>query len=769
MTEALRHVGRPVAHDSADAHVRGQAVYIDDVILPTHALHAAIITSPHAHAKIIRRNYDAVRAYEGVIDVADVRDIRGHNNISPTIGLEPLFADEIVDYVGCPVAAVIASSHEAAVRAARLAAIEYEILPALLTIPDALAARSYLFEPQIVRLGDAHQHLSGAPHQLTGRVEIGGQDHFYLETNIAIAFPLEQKQWHIMVSSQHPTEVQKHVAGLLGVSQAAVTVEVRRMGGGFGGKESQPSMCAGIAAICAAKVDRPVKLRLNRDDDMTITGKRHDFVVDWRVGFQADGRIDAVVMQLVARGGNVADLSLPVLTRALCHATHCYYIPHVELTGICVKTHTVSNTAFRGFGGPQGIIAAEDMIDGIARHLGLARDEVRDRNYYSQARGEEAPFGQIISDNALPDMMAQLYVRAHVAERQAEISAFNASHSRRKRALATMPVLFGISFNMPSLNQGAALVHVYADGSVQLNHGGTEMGQGLYVKVAQVVAEIFAVDLSCVVPTGTRTDKVPNTSATAASSGSDINGAAARAACLTIRQRMADFIAGQWGVDASSVRFRDGMVRSGAHEMSFAQVAHECWFHRISLSSTGFYATPDIHWDQTRMKGSPFYYFAYGAAVSEVEVDGLTGCARCVRTDIIHDCGQSLNPAIDRGQIEGGFVQGMGWMMMEELYWNRDGALLTHAPSTYKIPCSRDVPAHFNVHILSDHPNRAHTIFRSKAIGEPPLMLAISVWLALRDAVAAFGPPSRQLLSLSVPATPECVLRAIENRRALRD
>ena len=762
-------VGRPHAHDSAREHVTGGAIYLDDLDLPARALHAALVKSPHAHSRILRMDPSRALAQKGVVAFITAADVPGRNDVAPAGRDEPALAQGVADYAGCPVGAIVAESHDIARRAADLVEIEWEPLPAILSIEDALAARSFVCPPQVMRLGDAQGALASAPRRLKGALAIGGQDHFYLETHIAVAIPQEGRRWHVLTSSQHPTEVQKHVAQVLGVPQAAVVAEVRRMGGGFGGKESQPSVVAAIAALCAHKTGRPVKLRLDRDDDMIVTGKRHDFLVDWEAGFDETGAIQALRMRLAARGGNTADLTAAVVTRALCHATNCYFIPHVELEGLSLKTNTVSNTAFRGFGGPQGMLACENVIDAVARDLALDRDIVRARNYLAPARGLTTPYEQNVEDMIADALMARLHEDAQIARRRAEIAAFNARHATRKRALATMPVMFGISFNMPSLNQGGALVHVYADGSIQANHGGTEMGQGLYVKVAQVVAETFGVPLDCVAATSTRTDKVPNTSATAASSGSDLNGAAARRAALEIRDRMAQTAARLWGVEAQDVLFRNGRVTSGNHAMSFADLAHACWLQRVSLSAAGFYATPKIHWDGARMKGRPFYYFAYGAAACEVEVDGLTGAAQCLRADVIHDCGASLNPAIDLGQIEGGFVQGMGWLTMEELWWDKEGRLRTHAPSTYKIPGSRDVPAEFRVHVLENAPNREETIFRSKAVGEPPLMLAIGVWLAIRDAAAQFAPEAPRALALDAPATPERTLATIDELRSQRN
>ncbi len=762
MSKTLATVGSSLPHDSARLHVTGEAIYLDDMPEPPHLLHAAIVHSPHAHARILGIDATAALALPGVKAVITARDIPGVNDVGPILHDEPALAEKIADYHGCPVAAVVATSHALAVRARDLVKVDYEVLPAILSLAEARQAESYVSAKQHMCFGDAETALAKAPQRLQGRLNVGGQDHFYLETHIALAQSSEPGHWHITTSTQHPSEVQQHVALALGVPQAAVTAEVRRMGGGFGGKESQPTIIAVIAAVAALKTGQPVKLRLNRDDDMIITGKRHDFEIEWDVGFSAKGELLGLKAVLATRGGNVADLTPPVLTRALCHLNNCYFIPHVDAIGLPLKTNTVSNTAFRGFGGPQGMIAAEAIIDQIARHLGEDRDIIRARNYFSPSRGMTMPYEQVVDDMIADQLMAALARSADLEQRKQEVATFNAAHRWRKRGLATMPVMFGISFNMPSLNQGGALVHVYKDGSILVNHGGTEMGQGLYTKVAQVVAEGFGCPMEAVVPSATRTDKVPNTSATAASSGSDINGAAALKAVQEIRSRMARVAAHEWGVEAESIVFSKGEVRSDPHSMSFAALATLCWAKRVSLSAEGYYATPGVSWDGPKMKGNPFYYYAYGAAASEVEIDVLTGENRVLRTDIIHDCGASLNPALDKGQIEGGFVQGMGWLTMEELFWNAQGHLKTHAPSTYKIPGSRDVPPDFRVHLLDNAPNRKETVFRSKAVGEPPLMLAISVWLALRDAVAACDPTGSKPILLDAPATPERILAAIE-------
>jgi xanthine dehydrogenase large subunit len=756
--------GQSRHHESAALHVTGRARFIDDMPEPPGLLHAKLVTSPHAHARLRGIDATAALALPGVVAVVTADDICGVNDIAPIFSGEPCLAEGTADYAGHPVAVVVADSLDIARQAGKLVSVDYQELPPILSIEQAIAAESFVVPPMLMSRGDPVGAMAAAPHRLSGMLRTGAQDHFYLEGQIALAIPRDDDSMHVYSSTQHPTEVQHGVSHVLGLPNASVTIEVRRMGGAFGGKESQATIIAAIAALAAQKTGRPVKLRLARDDDMIVTGKRHDFRVDWTVGFDDDGHILALDMTLAARAGNVADLSSSVLTRALCHVDNCYYLPNVRLTGYPCRTNTVSNTAFRGFGGPQGMIGTEAMIEQIARHTGLSIETVRRRNFYGPAPRATTPYGQEVTDNIAPELMAKLAVDAELDKRRAAIDAFNRTSPIIRKGLATFAVKFGISFNAPVLNQAGALVHVYTDGSVHLNHGGTEMGQGLFVKVAQVVADIFQIDLDRIKVSATATDKVPNTSATAASSGSDLNGMAAYNAAMEIRGRMEAVAAAAFGVPIDAVRFAANRVSAGEQSMSFAELAKMTWAQRVSLSATGFYRTPKVHWDQATMTGHPFFYFAYGAAASEVAIDTLTGEYRVLRTDIVHDCGRSLNPAIDRGQIEGGFVQGMGWLTSEELWWDDKGRLRTHAPSTYKIPGSRDVPIDFRVHILEDAPNREATIFRSKAVGEPPLMLGISVWLALRDAVASIM--DRKLpVALDAPATPERVLAAVAELR----
>ncbi|MBN9526534.1 MAG: xanthine dehydrogenase molybdopterin binding subunit [Alphaproteobacteria bacterium] len=748
-------------HDSAIKQVTGRAFYTDDIVEPAGTLEAYVAQSTEAHARITRLDVAAVRTAPGVRAVLTAADVPGVNNVGPVLADDPIFAEGLVEYVGQSLFAVIADDVRAARAAARLAVVEYEPLPALITVEAALAAGSYVLPSVTMRRGDAATAIAGAPHRLAGRLEIGGQDHFYLEGQISLALPGEDGDVTVVCSTQHPSEVQHLVAHALHVPVAAVTVEVRRMGGGFGGKETQASLFAAIAAIGARVTGRPIKLRLDRDDDMVMTGKRHDFLATWDVGFDGEGRLHGLKAMLAARCGYSADLSAAICDRALFHLDNAYYIPAVEAVSHRCKTHTVSNTAFRGFGGPQGMMVIERILDDVARHLRLDPLEVRRRNLYGDAGRDVTPYGMTVEDNVMPQLIAELVESSGYQARREAVAAFNAANPILKKGLALTPVKFGISFTTTHLNQAGALIHLYQDGSVHLNHGGTEMGQGLFTKVAQVVATEFGIDVDHVKITATTTAKVPNTSATAASSGSDMNGKAAQAAAQTLKARLAEVAAAEFGCRPEDVAFADNRVSGGDRSLGFAEVVTKAYFARVSLSSTGYYRTPKIHFDKDSFTGRPFYYFAYGAAVAEVTIDTLTGEYRLDRADILHDCGASLNPAIDRGQVEGGFIQGMGWLTSEELVFDGRGRLRTHAPSTYKIPACGDVPAEFHVTLLRDNPNTEPTIHRSKAVGEPPLMLGISVFAALRDAVAATYDDPAALPALDAPATPERVLAAI--------
>ena len=753
-----------VRHDSAVGHVTGAARYLDDVPNVPGTLEAALVLSPHAHARIGKIDFSRALAAPGVVAAIGADDIPGRNDIAPIRDNEPALAMGRVEYEGQPVAAIAAATLDQARAAAKLVEIDYEVLPAVLTVEEAMTRQSYVSPPQHMGRGEVEPALDSAPHRLSGELRCGGQDHFYLEGQIALAVPGEAGDIAVWSSTQHPTEVQHGVAHLLGIPFNAVTVEVRRMGGAFGGKESQATIVAGIAAVLAWKARAPVKLRLPRDDDMRATGKRHPFLFRYDVGFDAEGHILALDLVLAANGGSVADHTPAVLIRALCHADNCYFIPNVRLRGLPCKTNTVSNTAFRGYGGPQAMLAIEVIVERVARQLGLAVDDVRRRNCYGAGRNDVTPYGMKVEDNIIEQVLDELDRSVDLAAWRRAVAEFNRASPVLKKGLATMPVKFGISFNRAALNQAGALVHVYTDGSVVLNHGGTEMGQGLFIKVAQVVAEVFQIDLANIRVSATSTAKVPNTSPTAASSGSDLNGMAALAACEEIKARLTGVAAEHFAVPESDVLFASNRIYAGNRSLSFAELAALAWEKRVPLSAAGFYRTPKIHWDAASNTGRPFYYFTYGAAAAEVAVDTFTGETRVLRAELVQDCGRSLNPAIDLGQIEGAFVQGMGWLTTEELDWDAAGRMRTHGPSTYKIPGSRDVPPIFNARILADAPNREATIFHSKAVGEPPLMLAISVFLAIRDAIASLA-DYRFAPSLDAPATPERVLAAVDAMR----
>ncbi len=746
MAEGAVH--RPLPHDSADLHVAGAAAYVDDLPEAPGTLHLAFGLAGDGHSRLTGLDLAAVRSAPGVVAVFTAADIPGENNVGPVFHDDLLFAEEEILYPGQPLFVVAAESTRAARLAARLASVQTEPLPALVTIADAFDAGSDLEPAQRMVRGDARAALERAPNRLSGTLEMGGQEHFYLEGQAALATPGERGQVHVVSSTQHPSEVQHLIAELLGLRSADVTVEVRRMGGGFGGKETQAAAYAAACALVAAKTGRPAKIRADRDDDMAMTGKRHDFRADYDVGFDGEGRIEGIRIVLASRCGGTVDLSLAINDRAMFHADNCYWLPAVEIVSHRLRTHTVSNTAFRGFGGPQGMMAIERVMDAIAAHLGLDPLRVRQANLYGPGR-DVTPYHMTVEDNVAPELIAELAERAGYDARRAAVETFNAGHNVLKKGLALTPVKFGISFTTTHLNQAGALVLVYADGSIHLNHGGTEMGQGLMIKVAQVVAGVFGVPVETVKVSSTRTDKVPNTSATAASSGSDLNGMAAKDAAATIKARLDTFAAGQ----------------KGSEEWSFAELCRRAHLARIPLLATGFYATPKIHYDRASHSGRPFLYFAYGAALSEVVIDTLTGEHRVVAVDILHDVGRSLNPAIDLGQIEGGFIQGMGWLTTEELVFDERGRLLTHAPSTYKIPTANDRPAHMEIAIWERGENAEETIHRSKAVGEPPLMLAISVFSALTQAVAAAA-PGKGLPKLDAPATPERILAAIDELRA---
>ncbi|KLR57162.1 xanthine dehydrogenase molybdopterin binding subunit [Diaphorobacter sp. J5-51] len=757
-------MGQPHAHESARAQVAGSAHYIDDLPEVKGTLYAAPILSTVAHGRLESVDTQAALQLAGVHGVVLAQDIPGDPVLAAFAHDEPVFAQATVQHIGQVIGLVVAESVMQARRAARQVKLSITALPAILTVQDALAAESYVLPPVHVRRGDAAQALAQAPHRLQGRLEVGGQEHFYLEGQIAYALPQEQGQWLIHSSTQHPGEVQHWVAHALGIDSHAVRVECRRMGGGFGGKETQAGHLAVWAALAAHKFGRPVKLRLDRDDDFMVTGKRHPFAYEWDVGFDDAGRITGLKLMMAANCGFSADLSGPVADRAVFHCDNAYFLEHVEIASYRCKTHTQSHTAFRGFGGPQGVIAIETILGDIARALGRDALDVRLANLYGLHERNVTHYQMTVEDNILHELLPQLEQSALYRQRQEAVSAWNAANPVLKRGLGLTPVKFGISFTATLFNQAGALVHVYTDGSVQVNHGGTEMGQGLHTKVAQIVADELGVPLSRVLVTTSDTAKVPNASATAASSGTDLNGRAAQFAARHVRDNLAAFVCGLDGCGAGAIRFAGGQVISPKRTRRWEDVVKEAYANRIQLWSDGFYRTPKIHYDKTTLTGRPFYYFAYGAACTEVAIDTHTGESRVLAVDILHDVGHSINPAIDLGQIEGGFVQGMGWLTTEQLVWNDEGRLATHAPSTYKIPATGDVPEHLRVQ-LWHQPNREDNVGGSKAVGEPPFMLAISVYEALRNAIAAArgdgGGDARAPVQLTAPATAENVLRAI--------
>ena len=739
-------VGQALPHESAALHVTGHALYTDDLVHRTHdVLHAHPVCSPHAHARVTRLDTAPALAVPGVVRVLTSADVPGVNDAGVKHD-EPLFPDEVM-FVGHAVCWVLGETLEAARLGAAAVEVDYEPLPAIVALTEAIDAASFQGGQPVVTRGDVEAGLAGAAQVFSGVTEMAGQEHFYLETHASLALVDENGQIFVQSSTQHPTETQEIVAHVLGLHNHHVTVQCLRMGGGFGGKEMQPHGFAAIAALGATLTGRPVRLRLTRAQDMTMTGKRHGFHAQWRVGFDADGRLQALEATLTSDGGWSLDLSEPVLARALCHVDNAYWIPHVRLHGRVARTNKTSQTAFRGFGGPQGMLVIEDILGRCAPLLGIDPIDLRRRNFYVE--GQATPYGQPVRH---PERIAtawdQVLADGRVTERLAEIAAFNAAHEHTKRGLAMTPVKFGISFNFTAFNQAGALVHVYKDGSVLINHGGTEMGQGLHTKMLQVAATTLGVPLERVRLAPTRTDKVPNTSATAASSGADLNGGAVKHACEQIKARLAEFADGR--------------------ELEWEDLVRQAYFSRVQLWAAGFYRTDGIHWDSTAMQGHPFKYFAYGVAAAEVEVDGFTGAYRQRRVDIVHDVGDSLSPLVDLGQVEGGFVQGVGWLTLEDLRWDESdgpgrGRLTTQTASTYKLPSFSELPDELNVSLLE----RAHedgVVYGSKAVGEPPLMLAFSVREALRQAAAAFGPAGTSV-DLASPATPEAVYWAVERAR----
>ena len=750
-------------HDSVIEHVTGKAQYVDDQVNAVGQLHVAIGQATIAHGNIVSLNLDAVRSSPDVVDVLTFNDLPHGTDIGPVFGGDPLLVDREVEFMGQPIFAVAARSHRAARQAVLKADIRYEAANARLDIVDSMADEFYVRPPHRMQRGDAQCALESAANRLQGELRIGGQEHFYLEGQVARAQPEEDGGVTVWSSNQNPTETQHLLAHVLGISMHRVNVIVRRMGGGFGGKETHATACAALAAIFSVRLGVCVSCRLSRRDDMIMTGKRHGFLNRYDVGFNDDGLITGIEYVLAGQCGNSPDLSDAIVDRAMFHCDNAYYLPAVTIDGLRCKTHTVSNTAFRGFGGPQGMMAMEAVIDDIAFALNKDPLEIRRLNLYGKDTRNITPYHQKVDTFTVPVLLDQLEASSDYVSRRAAIRQFNQRSAVIKKGIALTPVKFGISFTVKHLNQAGALIHIYSDGSLQLNHGGTEMGQGLMVKVQQIVAQELGMSLDRVAVMATRTDKVPNTSATAASSGTDLNGMAALVAAQKLRSRLVDYLREHHDVTADSIQFADDRITVSSKQAepvvyTWPELAKAAYTDRIQLSATGYYRTPQIHYDRAAAKGQPFYYFANGAAVSEVQIDTLTGETTLLRTDILHDVGQSINPAIDVGQIEGGFIQGAGWLTHEELCWDESGRLLTDGPATYKIPAISDMPQQFNVALLQDSPNEAATVFHSKAVGEPPLMLAISVFAAIRDAIASVAnyntfPP------LNAPATPEEVLR----------
>jgi xanthine dehydrogenase large subunit len=752
-------------HDSAELHVTGKAIYTDEQRPIAGMLSIYPVIAPHAKAKIISINIDKALAVVGCVTVITVDDIPGENDTGAVIHDEPLLPVNEVSYWGQAIAWTVAETPAAAKAAAAQVVVEYAAIDPILTIKDAIAAQSFHPVSPKMQRGNAKGAIATSEHRLSGELEINGQDHFYLETQTSWVIPDGEGHYQVYASTQHPSETQVIIGRVLGIPSSQIVVTCLRMGGGFGGKESQANPCAAAAAIAAAKTGRPVRVKLDRQQDMRLTGKRHPFLSQYEVGFSHDGKITALDINLYADGGWSLDLSTPILSRAMFHIDNAYYIPNLTVQGRVVKTNKASNTAYRGFGGPQGMVMIEEIVDRIARSLHLPPEIVRKRNFYHGA-GETntTHYGQEIADNRIARIWQETLEKSSFADRQAAIAQFNQTNAYKKRGIAITPVKFGISFTKKEYNQAGALVLIYADGSIQLNHGGTEMGQGLHIKMLQVAAQTLGVSLDRLRIMPTSTDKVPNTSATAASSGADLNGQAVKQACEVLKNRLAEVaIKMLANATVDTIEFADDQVYTRDNpdaKISFAEVVNRAYHDRISLSSTGYYRTPGIDWDAATGKGTPFYYFAYGAAVSEVEIDGFTGMFKLHQVDIVHDVGQSLNPLIDKGQIEGGFVQGMGWLTMEELVWDNQGRLRTDAPSTYKIPTISEIPEQFTVHLL-ERAAQAGVIYGSKAVGEPPFMLAISVREAIRSAIAAFG--TAEQINLASPATPEAILRAIES------
>lgn len=756
----LKTVGKSHKHDNARQHVSGSSLYIDDKRELRGTLHIAPGYAAETCGKIISVDLSDVQSAQGVVHVLTAKDIPAINDCSPAMGDDPIFAESEITFHGQVVFAVVAETRDQARRAAKKANIIVEASEPIITAKQGRDADTKVLPPYNFSQGDVDGIIAKSANRLSENMLIGGQEHFYLEGQIAMAVPKDEGEIIVYSGTQHPAEVQHTVAKMLGVQDAAIVCETRRMGGAFGGKETQGAQWAAIAALAAHVTGKPAKMRLDRDDDMMMTGKRHDFDCQWSVGFDDKGVIEAMKVNYDSRCGASADISMGVNDRSMFHTDNAYFYPAYDITSHRVKTNTVSNTAFRGFGGPQGVLFAERMIEGIAIATGQDPLDVRQNNFYRDGK-DTTPYGMKVEDNIIAEIMSELEASSDYRNRRKQVDAFNQKSKYLKKGLSLTPVKFGIAFTLKHLNQAGALVHLYNDGSVQVNHGGTEMGQGLNLKVAQVVAEEFGIDLASVKITATSTEKVPNATPTAASSGSDLNGKAVQNAVQKIKRRLTTLVAEIHNISEDKIEFRDNEVICGDEKMSFAELSQQGFLNRVSLSATGFYATPKITWDRNKKTGRPFLYFSYGASCSEVLIDTLTGEMKVTRVDILHDVGNSINPAIDLGQIEGGFVQGMGWLTTEELVYDDKGRLATHAPSTYKIPTAFDIPEDFRVNLNPSKGNLEDTIYHSKAIGEPPVMLAMSVYCAVFDAVASCK--KGEIPQLQAPTTPEAILTAIQN------
>ncbi|MEK1940380.1 MAG: xanthine dehydrogenase molybdopterin binding subunit [Pseudomonas sp.] len=757
-------VGKSVKHDSADKHVSGEAVYVDDRLEFPNQLHVYARLSDRAHARVSKIDVSPCYQVPGVAIAITHKDVPGLLDIGAVAPGDPLLADGLVQYVGQVVIAVAADSHENARKGAMAAIIEYEDLEPVLDVVQALRNKHFVLDSHQHKIGDSAGKLASAPRRLQGSLHIGGQEHFYLETQISSVMPTEDGGMIVYTSTQNATEVQKLVAEVLDVPMHKIVIDMRRMGGGFGGKETQAASPACLCAVIAHLTKRPTKMRLPRVEDMQMTGKRHPFYVEYDVGFDDDGLLHGIEIELAGNCGYSPDLSNSIVDRAMFHSDNAYFLGNATVNGHRCKTNTASNTAYRGFGGPQGMVAIEQIMDHIARDLGKDPLEVRKANYYGKTERNVTHYHQTVEHNVINEMTAELEASSDYAKRRVEIAEFNKNSPVLKKGLALTPVKFGISFTASFLNQAGALIHIYTDGSIHLNHGGTEMGQGLNTKVAQIVAQVLQVDISRIQITATNTDKVPNTSPTAASSGADLNGMAAKNAAETIKARLVDYLTREYKVTPEDVEFSNGQVRVRDQYLSFEEMIQKAYFGQVSLSSTGFYRTPKIFYDRSKAAGRPFYYFAYGAACIEVIVDTLTGEYKFLRGDILHDVGNSLNPAIDIGQVEGAFVQGLGWLTMEELVWNAKGKLMTNGPASYKIPAIADMPLDLRVKLVENRKNPEDTVFHSKAVGEPPFMLGIAAWCAIKDAVASLADYRVQPL-IDAPATPERVLWGVEQMR----